>query len=663
MNARLCLPVLYAAFLCAPFWSLAQMTDVLTYHNDNARTGQTLHEEILTLANVNTNHFGKLWVLPVDGKVDAEPLYAAGVSIPGKGSRNVLFVVTEHDSAYAFDADSTNLFWKASMSGTGETPSDNRGCFQVTPEIGITATPVIDRQLGPNGTMFLVAMSKNSSGQYFQRLHALDLSNGSNLVPAVAVAATYPGVGDNSHNGSVVFDPGQYKERPGLLLLGGVLYTAWSSHCDIRPYTGWLMGYDEQTLTQLTVLNFTPNGNEGSVWMSGAGLAADPDNNIYFLAANGTFDTTLDASGFPSQGDYGNAFVKLSTAGNTLAVADYFATYQTPTQNSQDLDLGSGGALVLPDMLDANNHLRHLAVGAGKDQNIYLVDRSNMGKFNPLNDNAVYQKLSGALPAGEFAVPAYYNGTLYYGGVGQRIQAFPFQNALLGPPSSQTPGTFVYPGTTPSVSGNAASNGIVWASENTAPAVLHAYAATNLAAELYSSSQASGGRDQFGTGNKFITPMIASARVHVGTTSGVGVFGLLDTSTLTPLQAWRDAHFGNPSNIGAGADRASPAGDGLPNLIKYALGLNPFTPTIPDQVILGNLQTFGGQEYLTLTVNRTERLPDVSYIVQVSGDLTTWASGTPNTVTLSDSNTQLVVRDATPVGPSPRFMRLAISNP
>jgi hypothetical protein len=646
------------------FVASAQMTDVLTYHNDNGRTGQTLHEQILTPANVNTNHFGKLWILPVDGKVDAQPLYAAGVTIPGKGEHNVLIVPTEHDSVYAFDADSTNIFWHVSMLGTNETPSDDRGCSQVEPEIGVTATPVIDRQLGPNGTVFIVAMSKNGSGSYFQRIHALDLATGIDRVAAVTVAATYPGTGDNSSGGYVIFDPAQYKERAGLLLLNGQIVTAWSSHCDIRPYTGWIMSYDEHTLSQTSILNVTPNGNEGAIWMAGDGLASDSSNNIYFLDGNGTFDPTLTTGGFPANGDFGNAFIKLSTASNVLAVADYFATYTNAYENDNDLDLGSGGELVLPDMIDGVGNTRQLAVGAGKDQNIYLVDRTNMGKFNPTNDNAIYQKLTNVLAGGVYSTPAYFNGTLYYGSVGDYIRAFPFVNARLTAISSQTPGTFVYPGATPGVSANGTSNAILWATENTSPAVLHAYDATNLTNELYNSSQAAGGRDQFGVGNKFITPTIASARVYVGTTNDVGVFGLLDQSTLTPLEVWRNAHFGNPSNVGAGADTASPAGDGVPNLIKYALGLNPTTPATGSQLSVESILPVSGQSYLSLTVNRTAQATDVTYIVEVSSNLVTWTSGPPFTVTVSNVSTQLVVRDNTPVGSATsRFIRLHVSDP
>ena len=662
VTLAVCLAPGFIYLLSAAPCARAQMTDVLTYHNDNARTGQALHEEILKAANLDTNHFGKLWVLAADGKVDAQSLYAAGVSIPGKGNHNVLVVATEHDTVYAFDADATNILWRVSLLGTNEVPSDDHGCGQVTPEIGVTATPVIDRQLGSNGTVFVVAMSKNGAN-YFQRLHALDLATGADRVAAVTVTASYPGTGDNSSGGNVIFDPAQYKERPGLLLLNGVIYTAWASHCDIRPYTGWIMTYDEQTLAQISVINVTPNGNEGAIWMAGDGLAADASANIYFLDANGQFDTTLDAGGFPISSNYGNAFIKLSTTSNALAVTDYFNMSNVVAENNSDEDLGSGGELLLPDMLDAQSNTRQLAVGAGKDQIIYLVDRTNMGKFSP-STNAIYQQVNGVLAGQVFSTPAYFNGTLYYGAVGDHIKALPFQSARLAAVSSQTPGTFTFPGATPGISANGTANGILWAAENTSPAVLHAYNATNLSSELYNSNQAPGSRDHFGVGNKFIAPTIASARVYVGTTTGVGVFGLLDQSTLTPLQTWRANHFGYPSNIGAGADTASPAGDGVPNLIKYALGLDPYTPAAASQLPTGSIQPDGGQSYLTLTANPVAQAPDVTYAVEVSGDLQTWTSGPPFTVTLTNVPTQIIVRDNIPFGSAiMRFIHLRISDP
>ena len=508
--------------------AVAATPDVLTYHNDNARTGQQLNETILTPANVNSSTFGKLFVISVDGKVDAEPLYAAGIAIAG-GTHNVLVVATEHDSVYAFDADTGSTLWHVSVLLSGETTSDNRGCSQVTPEIGVTATPVIDLGAGPHGTVYVVAMSKNGSGQYFQRLHALDLTTGAEQFGGpMAVQATYPGTGDNSSGGNVVFDPAQYKDRAGLLLLNGVVYTSWASHCDIRPYTGWMIGYNQNTLALATVLNVTPNGNEGAFWAAGAGPAADSSGNIYALVGNGTFETTLNAGGFPNQGDYGNSFLRMSTSGGHLTVADYFTMFNEVAESAADEDLGSGGALVVPDLTDSIGRTRHLAVGAGKDAHIYVADRDNMGKFNPTSNSNIYQDVVGALGGQVFSMPAYFGGVIYYGAVGDALRAFPFSNAVLASTSfSQSTTGFAYPGATPSVSADGASNGIVWAAENSNPAVLHAYDAANLANQLYNSNQAAGGRDNFGTGNKFITPMIANGKVYVGTTSGVGVFGLL----------------------------------------------------------------------------------------------------------------------------------------
>jgi Immunoglobulin I-set domain len=504
----------------------ASTVDVLTYHNDIARTGQNLNETILTASNVNSATFGKIGFYSVDGLVDAEPLYASSVAVPSNGAHNLLIVPTEHDSVYAFDADTGTVIWKVSMLKAGEHTSDTRSCGQVSPEIGVTSTPVIDRTRGPNGTIYVVAMSKDSSGHYHQRLHALDLALGTELFSGPKeIQATYPGTGDNSDGTNVIFDPAQYKERVGLLLMNGVVYTGWASHCDARPYTGWIMAYDASTLAQTSVLNITPNGNEGALWMAGAGLAADNSGNIFFLDANGEFDTTLTAGGFPSSGDYGNAFMKLSTSSG-LAVSDYFEMDNQSQENSTDTDLGSGGTIVLPDLSDGAGHTLHLAVGAGKDTNLYVVNRDGMGKFKS-NNSGVYQQLSGALPGGVWAMPAYFNNTIYYGSVGSPILAFTITNARLSnAATAHTANSFGYPGATPSVSANGASNGIVWASENTSPGVLHAYNASNLN-ELYNSNQASGGRDQFGAANKYITPMIVNGRVFLGTTNGVAVFGLL----------------------------------------------------------------------------------------------------------------------------------------
>jgi hypothetical protein len=502
---------------------------VLTYHNDNLRTGRNPNENKLTIKNVNSNTFGKLFIMPADGLVDAEPLYVPSITVNG-AVHNVVYVVTENDTVYAYDADASgNPLWKVTALLNGETPSDNRGCSQVTPQIGITSTPVIDLAAGPHGTIYLVAMSKDSSSNYYQRLHALDLTTGAEEFGGpTTIAAQYPGTGDNSQNGNVIFDPKQYKERSALLLLNHVIYTTWASHCDDRPYTGWIIGYNETTLAQQTVLNVTPNGNEGAIWASGAGPAADTTSYIYFLDANGTFDTSLNSQGFPANGNYGNAIMKLSTKKGILAVADYFNMYNTVSESDADEDLGSGGAMVIPNFKDSGGVLHELVVGAGKDKNIYLANRANMGKFNPSNNNQIYQELSGQLSGAVFSAPAYAEKRIYYGSIGDSIKAFLLNSSgkLNTTPDSQTGTQFGDPGASPSISGGAAGDLILWATENTSPAVLHAYSATNLSVELYNSNQA-GTRDQFGNGNKFITPMIANGKVFVGTTTGVGVLGLL----------------------------------------------------------------------------------------------------------------------------------------
>jgi hypothetical protein len=508
----------------------ASTVNVVTYHYDNLRTGQNLNETILTPSNVNSTTFGKLGAFTVDGLVDAQPLYLSAVAIPSVGTKNVLYVATEHDSVYAFDADSVNgntstFLWKVSLLGSGETSSDNRGCGQVTPEIGVTSTPVIDRSRGTHGAIYVVAMSKDANGNYYQRLHALDLTTGAELFGGpTTVQATYPGTGDNSSNGNVVFDPKQYKERPGLLEIGTTIYTTWSSHCDDRPYTSWVMSYDANALTQTSVLNLVPNGSEGGIWMAGTAPAADASGNIYFMVGNGDFDTTLNASGFPSQGDCGQCYVKLASSA-PITLLDYFTPSNTVSESDSDTDFGSGGPLLLPDLVDANGNTRHLAVGSGKDAIIYVVDRDNMGKFNSTTDN-IYQQISGQI-GGVWSKPSYFNNTVYYGAVGDHLKAFPITSAkLAATPATQSSASFAYPGTTPSISANGTSNAIVWAVENGSTGVLHALNATNLTSELYNSNQAANNRDQF-SDNKYVTPMVANGKVYVGTPNSVVVFGLL----------------------------------------------------------------------------------------------------------------------------------------
>ena len=498
--------------------------DVTTYKNDLNRSGQNLAESTLTLANVAASTFGLLRLLPVDGRVDAQPLYLSALSTAA-GMFNTVFVATEHDSVYAFDSDSGAVLWHVSLLGAGEMPSDNRGCIQVSPEIGITSTPVIDRTAGAHGTIYVVAMSIDASSNYHQRLHALDVATGAELLNGpVEIGAAFPATGTATSS----FDAKSYEERAALLLSNGTIYTSWTSHCDNAPYGGWIISYAQSSLARNGVLNIAANSSAGpAIWMAGGGPGVDASGNIYLLSANGAFETTLDAKGFPSAQDYGNSFLKISNAGAGLSVLDYFTMSNEVAESNSDMDLGSGGELLLPDMTDSTNTVRHLMVGAGKDGNIYVVDRDAMGKFSVATNNN-YQTLNGALPGGVWSTPAYFNGTLYYGDVSGTLKAFAISSAKLGAaPQSQSATQFIYPGTAPSVSANGSANGIVWAHENASTAVLHAYDATNLAHELYNSNQAAANRDQFGTGNKYITPVIADGKVFVGTTNAVAVFGVL----------------------------------------------------------------------------------------------------------------------------------------
>ena len=511
-------------------------TDVLTWHNDVLRTGANTTESILTPASVSSANFGLLANVVVDGKVDAQPLYVSALVVGSKGRHNTLFVATEHDSLYAVDADSDAILWQKSLLGSGEVPSDVRNCDQVTPEIGITATPVIDRSAGSHGAIYVVAMSKTPGNVYFQRIHSIDLSTAAELPNSpVTVQATYPGSGDGSSNGTVTFDPKQYKERPGLLLSNGTLYTSWGSHCDIRPYGGWLMTYNQTTLAQTAALDFVPNGSDAAPWNAGGGPALDPSGNVYLSLGNGTFDTTYTAAGFPSLGDFGNALVKVNLGSGHLNITDFWTMDDSNYESSQDIDLGSGGLMLLPDLQDSTGVTRQLLVAAGKDSNLYVADRNNMGHYDSSNNSTLYQELAGALPGGVWSSPAYFDAHVYYGSVGQNLRSFQVSAAKLVPsPIQITSTTFTYPGATPSVSAFGTTHGILWATENTSPAVLHAYDALNLATEFYNSNQAPNSRDHFGNGNKFIAPTIANGKVYVGTQNSVGIFGFI-RHTAPPL--------------------------------------------------------------------------------------------------------------------------------
>jgi glucose dehydrogenase len=507
--------------------------DVVTYKYDNSRTGQNTNESILTTSNVNQSTFGLRHFTTTDGKIDAQPLYLTQLQIGG-APHNVLFIATEHGSVYAIDTATYAQLWKVSLIPAGQTPSDDIGCDQVSPEIGITATPVIDRSAGAHGILYVLSMSKDASN-YHQILHALDVTTGADVKTPREVAATFTDV-----NGNVTtFSPGRYEERTALLLSNGTIYTAWTSHCDVPPYGGWIITYDEATLAQNGVLSVGPGSAVGpgdtsatvgpGIWMSGGGPAADASGNVYLLTSNGPFDTTLNANGHPINGNYSQSFLKLQSDGQSLRVADYFALFNGESQSEIDNDLGSGGGLVLPPMTDSSNKTVNLYVGGGKDGNAYVVDQTRLGGFNPTGNN-IYQQVKVNGTSGMRSTPAYFNNRIYFGARGVGLKSFAFsQGRMLTTASSTTSTVFQYPGTSPTVSANGITNGIVWAHErNTAGAILHAYDALNLGNELYNSAQAAANRDAFGIANKFIVPVVTGGNVFVASNTGVAIFGLLN---------------------------------------------------------------------------------------------------------------------------------------
>jgi len=507
-----------AAFSCTILCGLAvagfAQVNVTTQHNDTMRTGQNLSETILTPSNVNVNSFGKLFSHYIIGQVYAQPLYLSNISIPNQGTHNVVYVATEQDQVYAFDADSdqgsdAQPLWHASFinpaKGINPVPSSDEGCGDLTPWIGITGTPVIDPT---TNTLYVVANTKDN-GVYYQQLHALDVTTGKEKFggPVVIRALVGP----------MVFNAQLQGQRSGLLLENGSVYIAWGSHCDIGPYTGWLMAYNASTLQQQLVFPDNNDYNRGGIWMAGSGVAADADGNIFVATGNGNFTGGQ---------DFGDSILKLQPSGHTLAVADYFSPDNQEYLKDNDEDLGSGGVMLLPDQPGSHPYL---LVQSGKEGTIYLVDRTHMGKYHA-NSNNNLQTLYYAI-GGMWSMPAYFNESVYVWGEFDVIKAYSLTDGLLSSsPTSEGSHGVIFPGATPSISANGSTNGIVWAIESDAygsgPAVLRAYDATNLATELYNSTQNST-RDNPGIAVKFTVPTIANGKVYVAEQNALSVYGLL----------------------------------------------------------------------------------------------------------------------------------------
>jgi hypothetical protein len=530
---------------------VTDLAAVSTYLNGNSRQGANLQEYALATSGptaVNPTNFGKLFSCTVDAAIYAQPLWVANVSIGG-AKHNVVYVATQHDTVYAFDADASpcTTLWQTgansvnSLLPSGQTwvTSSDVACTDLQPDIGIVGTPVID--LGTN-TMYVVTKSKTTSGSatFHQSLHALDITTGSEkLSGPKEISASVSGTGNGSTGGVVTFDPLINNQRSALLLENGHVIIAWASHCDVGPYHGWVMSYSASNpASQEAVWNSSPNGINNGIWMSGDGPAADSSGNIYFAIGNGTFDVT-NTSG-PTN-DYGDCIVKLGPpgSGTTFSSVNYFRSFeQQPSPDSADVDQGSGGVLLLPTAGTKNNLIQ-----AGKDGRIYLTDQTALGGFHT-TINSIVQEISGQLTGGMWGSPTYWNGNILFGAAldggatGDPIRAFSFNAGGSGLvsnlPTSRTAKSFGFSGPTSPISSSGQNNGILWALDNanrgtcpTSCQVLYAYDATNLATQLYNSTQATGNRDQDGGAVKFTVPTVANGKVYAGGQKTLTVYGLL----------------------------------------------------------------------------------------------------------------------------------------
>jgi len=494
------------------------ISGVFTYHYDNARDGQNLNESVLSPSNVNSKTFGKIFSRSVDGEVYAEPLYVNAVEIPKVGTREVVYVATEHDSVYAFDASGARAkpFWKTSFIDPEKRittmPWRSVDSTNIFPEIGITGTPVIDQT---TNTLYLSAETVDR-GQVLQRLHALDIATGQEKFGGpVYITATVQGIGaGNDGNGNIDLTPQIANQRCGLALYNGIVYVAFASHGDKGLYHGWLLGYDASTLQQVSAFATTPNGLQGGIWMSGGAPMIDDEGNVFVVAGNGSFD---------AQSDYGDSLLKLGSAGtSSFGVIDFFTPFDQEALDALDIDFGSSGVIALPDQ---NTTPEHLAFTGSKEGTLYVIDRDNMGGFHAGDDSQIVQSIIGQTTH-LLSTPAYFNGMVYVAGLSDNLKAFSFKNGQFSVlPVSQSSMMF-QGGATPVVSADGTQNGIVWAIENAKSAVLCAFDATDLGNELYNSSTRKI-RDATTTYVKFTVPTVANGRVFVGSKNRLTVFGLL----------------------------------------------------------------------------------------------------------------------------------------
>jgi hypothetical protein len=482
---------------------------MLRWHNDLAGTGQNQAETALTTSNVNQNSFGKKATYQLDDQSFTQPLFVSNVPFPGAGQHDAVYVATESNTVYAFDAkgQASGPFWQKNLTPAGahvidgNTTAGGQG-GPINPNVGITGTPVID---GSSGTLYVVAVSQVGSGVHRHQLHALDITTGNEKFGGpVDIKASVPGTAAGSTNGQVTFDPTLELQRSALTLVNGVVYIAWASYQDFGNYHGWVMGYDASTLKQVRVWNATPDGTKGGIWMSGAPLTADSSGNLYLVVGNGTFDADKGGK------DYGDSIVKLTPNGGGFTISDYFTPFDQANLAATDFDLGSSGLTLLLN--------QGLGVNAGKAGKIYLVDLNSMGKFQSGSDSQIVQSIGGALGTGpddlDYSTAVYWNGNVYYVGDIDTVKQFQLSNGRLSTSPIVSTHSYGYPGANMSISSNGNSNGILWVLEASGQNVLHAYDATDVGTELYNSTQA-GGRDHFGTAVRFTVPTIVNGRVYV----------------------------------------------------------------------------------------------------------------------------------------------------
>jgi len=511
------------AFVLSAIPARAQVT---TSQYDNSRTGATLNERYLTPQNVNAKQFGKLGAFKVDGAVYAQPLFVPSVDVPRKGRHDLIFIATEHDSVYAFDAYSPGdaPLWKVSFldksRGVQPPSEDMVACPFIRPEVGITSTPVIDLK---TGTLYVLARTmiphKVGDDEYFQHLHALAITTGAEKFGGPKlISASVPGKGAGSNKGQVAFDSLRENPRAALLLSKNAVYLTWASSCDVDPYHGWVMAYDPQTLAQKAVLNVDPDGTQAGIWLADTGPAADAEGNLYVPTGNGTFDAGSGGR------DYGDSVLKLD--GSTLAIRDYFTPHDQDRISNADTDVGSSGPTLLPDQPGPH---RHLLLKPTKDSTIYVIDRDSMGKYHRDSD-ALVEIIR--LPGPALGAMAYWNGHAFFAASDDYLRSYALKNGQLAVNVSSKM-KFPDNGATPTVSADGNKNAIVWAittkswdGPDTKAAILYAFDATTLGPPIYTSEQNSQ-RDRAALATRFAIPVVYSGHVYFGARSEVEIYGLL----------------------------------------------------------------------------------------------------------------------------------------